>query len=199
MMLRVFVFSLVLLGGLTVVPAVADTGDGLCPRALPKVDNFTAAAKASDVAKISEAAKEASDAFRLCMVDARITGPIEPRYNYDELRAAYFSTVQGRALVALGKPADAIAAFKDARSLANEVAEWKPDSNMWSGNNISGTASGRNGDLRPSQYKDAALQIRIAAEAALAALGLSTAGTPPPFISRPQAVEPTPAPHLRPN
>lgn len=176
------------------LPAAADNGDKLCPRALPKIDDFTAAAKASDVAKISDSAAAAADAFRLCMVDARVTGPIEPLYNFDEVRAAYFSTVHGRALLALGKRDEAIAAFKDARSLANEVAVWQPDSNAWSGNNVTGTASGRNSDLRPSQYKDAAIQIRVADEAALGTLGVGTAGTPPP-VSRPQAAQPSPAPH----
>lgn len=175
------------------VPAAAANGDDLCPRALPKIDEFTAAAKASDVAKISDSAAAAAEAFRLCMVDARISGPIEPRYNFDEMRAAYFVTVHGRALLAQGKRDDAIAAFKDARSLANEVAVWQPDSNAWSGNNITGTSSGRNSDLRPSQYKDAAIQIRTADEAALGTLGVSTTGAPPP-VSRPQAVEPSPAP-----
>jgi hypothetical protein len=173
--------------------AKADTGDGLCPQALPKVDGFTTAGRSNDPGKIAEAAKAAADAFRLCMSDARITGPIEPRYNYDELRAAYFTVVEGRALEVLGKPAEAIVAFKDARSLANELAAWEPDSNLWSGNNITGTASSRNSDRRPSQYKDAAVQIRTVAESELAKLGQSTVGTPAP-VARPQAVA-TPAPH----
>jgi hypothetical protein len=159
-----------------------------CPGAVPKIMSFNEAAGTNDPVKIGEAAHQAAEAYRRCMVDAA-TGAQEPRYNYDRTRLASFLVVYGRALAAQQKIAEATAAFKEARSEANDVVEWTPSSQVFStSNKPTGMSADRNSDQRGSRYKPAAVEIRDSALAELAKLAPSS-GAP---AAAPAA---TPAPH----
>jgi hypothetical protein len=145
--------------------------DALCPRAVPKLVAFTDAGASNDVAKIAAAAQAAADAYQACATDSSVSAPIEPAVNYDKVRRAQFLVVVGRADAAAGKTAEAMAALRDARSTADDVAQWQPSSMSYStSNRTSGTSSDRNGDRNGSRYRESAVQIRAAADQALESL-----------------------------
>lgn len=160
--------------------------DALCPRAVPKVSAFNDAAAGGDGAKIAAAAQAAADAYALCAVDAQVATSIEPAVNYDKTRRAQFLVVVGRADAAVGKPAEALAALRTARAVADEVYTWLPSSTSYTtSNRTSGTSSDRNGDRVGSRYRDSAHQIQAAADAELAKL--EPAGAAPAPSASPQA------------
>jgi hypothetical protein len=174
-------------------PAAAQVGpaDALCPRAVPKLAAFNEAKASNDMAKIAAAVRAIADAYELCASEAQVTKgvAVEPTVNYDKTRAAQYLVVEGRALAAGGNTADAIAALKKARHLADDVAIWQPESQAWHASPTGGgpapgagsaalgapsqaSAGGgneahRNTDLGGSRYKDAATEIRAAADAEL--------------------------------
>jgi hypothetical protein len=142
-------------------------------------------ASSTDVAEIYEA----------CAADAQTrTGGFlsaEPFLNYQKTRQAQFLVVEGRALIAIGNLAGGMQAMRDARRVANYVANWQPESIGWettgranftnSGSmrvNVATDDTGvrapvdastaqRNTDRQGSRYQAAALEIRAAAEEVL--------------------------------
>jgi len=158
--------------------------DPLCPRAVPKVVAFNDAAPSNDMTKIGAAARDAAEAYRACASEAQATLnlAIEPTVNYDKTRAAQFLVVAGRAAAARGDDKAAVAALRDAKLLATDVAEWQPQSlayHMSSGR--AGNSSQRNTDRNGSRYKSAADDIVAAANEALAKLDASPALSAPPL------------------
>lgn len=177
-------------------PAAADTTptDPICPRAVPKLVAFNDAAASKDIAKISAASRAAADAYVLCASEAQVTKGVamEPTVNYDKTRAAQYLVVAGRALAATGNATEAGAVLKTARHYADDVFGWQPDAQTWhasqttggaaagmsggsddpSGASSGGNSAGRNTDRNGSRYKDAARQIRAAADEELAKLGV---------------------------
>ena len=170
-------------------PAAAQgsPADALCPRAVPKLAAFNDAKASNDMAKIAVAVRAIADAYELCASEAQVTKgvAVEPTVNYDKTRAAQYLVVEGRALAAGGNTADAIAALKKARHLADDVAIWQPESQAWHASATTGgpgpdsgaaapgappaSAGGgneahRNTDRGGSRYKDAAVEIRAAAD-----------------------------------
>jgi hypothetical protein len=104
--------------------------------------------------------------------------------NYDKSRAAQFLVVEGRALAAAGKTADAVAALTTARRLADDVATWQPEAQTWHASSTTGgpvagddpgpqsggNTAAHSTDHGGSRYKTAAVEIRTAADDALAKL-----------------------------
>ena len=161
--------------------------DMVCPRAVPKIVALNDAATSKDVAKIAAAARGVADAYQVCTSDAQVAKgvAVEPTVNYDKTRTAQYLVVVGRALAASGKPAEAVTALKNARHLADEVATWQPESQTWHASQTSGgpgaasddpgpsgggNSAARNTDRNGSRYKEAAVQIRAAADGELATL-----------------------------
>jgi hypothetical protein len=180
-------------------PAIAETAvaDPICPRAVPKLVAFNEAAASKDVAKITAAARSAADAYTLCASEAQVTKgvAVEPTVNYDKTRAAQYLVVLGRALAASGNAAEAGTALKSARTLADDVFGWQPDAQTWHASQTSGGVPGgkpaddpglvgggnsaaRNTDRNGSRYKEAARQIRTAADEELAKLAPASASMP---------------------
>ena len=169
-------------------PAVAAPtfSDIICPRAVPKVMDFAAAGATNDAAKIAVASRAAAEAYQLCASDAQVAKgvAIEPTVNYDKTRAAQFLVVEGRALAAGGNSADALTVLKNARRLADDVATWQPESQTWHASASTGAPGGAprgtQDDVAPapgssnsaahssdhdgSRYKEAAVQVRDAAD-----------------------------------
>lgn len=165
-------------------PAYSDI---ICPRAVPEVVDFMAAGATKDPAKIASASRAAAEAYQLCASNAQtaIGVAVEPTVNYDKARAAQFLVVEGRALAAAGKTADAVAALTTARRLADDVATWQPESQTWHASSSTGGPGGVSDDPGPqtggntaahstdhvgSRYKTEAVEIRAAADDALARL-----------------------------
>lgn len=189
----VLALALITAAPLAGTPAGAQQfADTLCPRATPRVDAFTETAKTNDPAKIAAAAKSVADAYLACWNDAKVRAAIEPIANYDETRMAQFLVVTGRASAAAGKTAEAVQAFKDARTYANDVAEWIPSAqSVHSSSGLGGNSSARNTDRQPSRYREAAVAVRSDAIAELAKL---TGGTPSPGPGASPAAGASPAP-----
>ena len=155
-------------------PAGAAPKDAYCPEAAAKVDAFSALATANDPAKIAAAAADAADVYRACALSAASVGNIEPAVNYDQTRIAQFEFAQARSLLLLNKTTEAIALFRDARTLAAKVAAWTPSGMVYLNSNRPGVSdSALNRDRKPSSYQKNALAIRDAADAQLAQLGAS--------------------------
>jgi hypothetical protein len=169
--------------------------DAVCPRAVPKIVAFNDAATSKEVAKIAAAARALADAYQLCASDAQVTKgvAVEPTVNYDKTRAAQYLVVEGRALAASGNAVEAATALKSARHFADDVATWQPESQTWHATNIGGgpgtgpsdgppssggNSAARNTDRNGSRYKDAATQIRTAADEELAKLTPARQQTP---------------------
>jgi hypothetical protein len=176
------------------VAAPAPPSETICPRAVPKIVGFTEAVATNDAAKIAAAARAAADTYQLCAADAQssVNVAIEPTVNYDKTREAQYLVVAGKALLAAGNDSDGVSTLKTARKLADDVAGWQPSSIAFNstnhaGHSSSGDAAGvadasttqRNADRNGSRYKAAAIEIRDAADAALA---------------RPQATQPAASP-----
>lgn len=176
-------FAVLLVCGAGAAPARADTySDILCPRAVPKVIDFKAASTSNSVRKILDASTAAAEAYKTCEAEAVVRTWEEPYVNYDRTRAAEFLVVEGRALAALGEREHALQVLRDAGALASKVIEWQPLSQVYSqSSKVSvGNAAARNTDRKPSRYRDAALEVRAAAEQALVALGERRQATIPP-------------------
>ena len=171
--------------------------DPLCPRAVPKVLDFNAAGASNDAGKIAATARAAADAYQLCAADAQVTKgvAIEPTVNYSKTREAQFLVVEGRALLTLGNNADALAPLKNARRLADEVATWQPEPQLWVASQTTGgtamaggnspTQNGgntamHNSDKDNSRYKTAALEIRATADEALGRFQAVAPASPKP-------------------
>jgi hypothetical protein len=175
--------------------------DPICPRAVPKIVTFNDAAASKDVAKIAVAARSIADTYEVCASDAQVAKgvAVEPTVNYDKTRAAQYLVVLGRALAATGKTPEAVTAFKTARRYADEVATWQPDAQMWhasatsggagpnpgrgrpddaTGPQTGGNTAARNTDRNGSRYREAAVQIRAAADGELATLEPPQPATP---------------------
>ncbi len=188
------VAAVVLAGSLQTANAAEAYSDTLCPAAVPKVVAFTEAGAGNDGVKIRAAAKAAADAYRRCAADAQSTVNVawEPTVNYDKTRAAQFLVVAGRVGAATGDQAGAAADLRQARALAQDVAEWQPQSQSYTmSNGPAGNAAGRNSDRNGSRYKPQATDIMKAADAELAKLSA-------PAMSSPSGPATSPAPRTSP-
>jgi hypothetical protein len=163
--------------------AAADVAlsDPLCPRAVPQIAAFNEAASSKDVVKITSAVRGVADAYVVCVSEAQVKKgvAVEPTVNYDKTRAAQYLVVLGRALAASGNTADAVTALKNARQFADDVVGWQPASQTWHASNVAGNSASRNVDANGSRYKDAAKEIRTAADDELAKLGAPAPSAPP--------------------
>jgi hypothetical protein len=186
------------------VPAIAGpvaAADPMCPRAVPKLVAFNGAGASSDLGKIAQAAREVAEIYETCAADAQShTGGFlsaEPFLNYEKTREAQFLVVEGRALIANGNLAGGMQAMRDARRVADYVANWQPESIGWETTNranftntapvvfhgaahiivatddtgvnapVDASMARRNTDRQGSRYQTAALEIRAAAEEVL--------------------------------
>jgi hypothetical protein len=179
--------------------------DTVCPRAVPKVTTFNGDAIAKNYAKLVDDAQAVVSAYRDCTTDARATAGLafEPTVNYDQTRTAQYLVVLGRLQAAAGNPVAAVTSLKSARALAGAVADWIPSAAAGSAptappTNIGhmgmgmgsmapstvsvDTSAGHNSDRQPSRYKDAAVQIQVAADAELAKLGAAPTSAPAEHI-----------------
>ncbi|MBV9438555.1 MAG: hypothetical protein JOZ24_01040 [Candidatus Eremiobacteraeota bacterium] len=152
--------------------------DAWCPVSVAKLEAFDAAAASNDPEKIGIAAQGVVEAYMNCAAEAQIARNVEPAMNYDKTRAAQFEVVVARSLAAQGKIADAVAAYREARKGATDVADWTPSSMSYAvSNGGGGTSTSRNSSRGTSQYHTAALAVRDAVDAELAKLGVTTAPT----------------------
>lgn len=151
--------------GLSVAAAAADEyQDPLCPEAVPSVTSFTRLTASDSPQQVLESATAVADAYDLCSKRKLADGNIEPGVHYAEVRQAQYLVVQGRALAALGKPADARSRFESARRSAQNVSDWVYNAN---GGNV-GVVGAVNG--RYSRFHDTAKSVADAAASELAKL-----------------------------
>lgn len=170
--------------------------DAWCPAAGGALDTLDSVTASNDPTKIGSAAHSIVDTYLGCAAEAQVAKNVEPAMNYDKTRAAQFQVVVARTLAAQGKTSDAIAAYREARKLAMDVAEWTPSSMSYTASNgLGGTSMSRNTSRGTSQYHDPAIQIRDAVDAELAKLGAGQGSAPAnaaPAASPSAAASPAP-------
>jgi len=139
--------------------------DQLCPSAVPSL-NVLYDTPQSDLAKVTDAARNVAAAYDACATTARSNADVEPRAHYDHTRYAQYVVLVGRALAGQQKFTEARAAFTDARKTCADVVDYISPNRLDYG--------------RPSRYHDACVEIRDAAIKELAALSASPAPEPAP-------------------
>jgi hypothetical protein len=149
---------------------VNSVSDAICPAAIAQIKTLSALGPTGDPGKISDAARSVVQTYNACTVTARAGGALEPYMHYDEVRAAQYGILLGRALFAQKDYDGAHAAFVEARRLSTEVAQWVPPSMGYTMNNESGSSVIRNGSGIKSRFYDTAVDIRKAADVELAKL-----------------------------
>lgn len=157
--------------------------DAICSRAVPFVEAFTKANAAGNLTVVISSARDAISAYDACASESRLNGKVEPEVHYDQVRHAQFAFALARALSVEGNVTDAIAALKDARSAANDVAEWVTPSLSITGSNTAAGASGRRNVRDRSQFAKNAEAVRDAADAELKKLGATASPVPAPSPS----------------
>src|SRR5471032_1217804 len=182
-------FASIIVAGLLCVctqPAFAQAkavSDPICPSAVPAIKAIAAISDPTNAVKVGEAADNAVRAYKDCAAGALAAGAIEPNAHYDETRASSYEVIYGRALLGQGKYDEAHAAFEDAAKLSGLVADWVAPAYGYTNSNknadaaatINGGSSNaqgteHNSGQNKSQFRDAATEIRKAAQAELAKL-----------------------------
>ena len=179
-------FSVV--AALPLASVAADTpADTICPRVVPKMIALNDAGLTNDATKVLPAVQAVVTAYKECQADHLANKPIEPSVNYDRTRQAQFLIVVGRTYNALGQTDDAIRAYRESRATADDVANWTPSAGQYSRSVAGATSANRNTDRQPSRYRDTAIEIRKAAEDALAALHAANVAPSPAASPAPAA------------
>src|SRR5471032_351527 len=150
--------------------AQAAISDTVCPAAVSPLKALAAVNSTNDPVKIADAARNVVRAYDDCISSARTDGAVEPQMHYDQVRAAQYGVLLGRALYLQQNFDGAHAAFVDARRLSGEVADWTPSSMAYNMNNKTGTGVGHNTGSTKSQWHDSAIDIVKASDAELAKL-----------------------------
>jgi hypothetical protein len=134
--------TVIVLNGARTSAAPLPLSDPMCPRAVPQLVAFNDAGRSNDLGRIAQAAHAAAEVYQACAADAQSrTGRFlsaEPFLNYEKTRAAQFLVVEGRALIASGNLSAGIDVMKEARRLADYVANWQPESVAWDVTNRAG-------------------------------------------------------------
>jgi hypothetical protein len=166
----VLVFAALVCASSTAAFARADgPSDTICPGAVQHLKAL-GAVDSHDAAKVSDVARNVVRAYNDCISSARTDGQVEPAMHYDEVRAAQYGILLGRALYLQQDYDGAHAAFVDARRLSGEVVEWTPPSMGYNMDNKLGSATSRNTGNTKSQWHDDAVTMSKAADAELAKL-----------------------------
>jgi len=170
----------------TWAPALAQTtkamADPNCPKAIPALRVLASITKPDDAA-ISVAAYDAVRAYKDCAAEALAAGKIEPLAHYAQTRVAQYEVLYGRALMNLGRFDEAHEVFWEASKLSGLVADWVTPSYGYTNSNknpekaaaISGEAvnaqhTEHNTGVNKSQWRDAASEVRRAADLELVKL-----------------------------
>jgi len=158
----------------SVAGAQAKVADTVCPSAVPPLKSLGAVTDPTDAVKIADAARGVVRAYADCIVEARSDGAVEPNMHYDEIRAAQYDILLGRALMVQKDYDGAHAAFADARKLSGDVVDWVPQPIGYNMNNKLGSGTVKNSGYTKSQYYDSAADIVKAADTELAKLEPAT-------------------------
>jgi hypothetical protein len=161
--------------GLSAPAFAADPhADPFCPEAVGKTNAFIAAAKGNDPSEVAVAAHAVYDTYMSCAASAKLANAVEPAVNYDETRAAQYAFAEGRAFAAAGRKDEAVKALQISRKLSDSVVRWLPVPYAEHTSNIRGQSwTESNPDRRPSVYAPNAKDVRDAADAMLAKLGVA--------------------------
>jgi len=179
-MRRFFVLPALLVAVSFGSPAFAQSkamADPNCPAAIPPLKILAAITTPNDAAKVSDAAAGVIAAYKDCASAALAAGKIEPEAHYAQTRVAQYEVLYGRALMNLGKFDQAHAIFWEASKLSGLVADWvapgygytnsnkNPDTAAAiNGEPVSAVHSEHNSGINRSQWRDAASEVRTAAD-----------------------------------
>jgi hypothetical protein len=143
--------------------------------------------------RIYAAAHAASRAYATCSGQKLSYGFREAQH-YADVRSAQFGVVAARALIAMGRFAEARAELVRDRAAAQNVADWIAETEAFNSADPNGFAVTVAGDRRPSMYRASAREIVISADEALGEIARLT------DVSRRQGrgASPAPVPSTRP-
>jgi hypothetical protein len=161
-------------------PALAQNkgmSDPNCPTAIPALKAIAAIPNPNDAEKVSAAALVAVRAYQDCASTMLAAGKIEPEAHYAQTRVAQYQVLYGRALMKLGKFDEAHDVFWEASKLSSLVADWTAPGYGYTNSNknpekaaaISGEPvnaqhTEHNPGVNRSQWRDAATEVRRAAD-----------------------------------
>jgi hypothetical protein len=150
--------------------ADAQTGfsDSLCPEATQYVVAAGKLRRDDPPDRVYAAAQAVTDAYERCSTRFLSNGFREPQH-YADTRAAQFAVLASRALVALGRPDDARRELNHWRPLAQQVVDWRYETEAYQSGDVNGSATTLGGaNNRGSRYQDSAKEIVAAIDAELA-------------------------------
>lgn len=170
-------------GPAALAQAGKEMSDPNCPAAIPSLKALKAITKPDDTAKISEAALSAVIAYKDCASQALAAGKIEPEAHYAQTRVAQYQVLYGRTLMNLGRYDDAHNVFWEASKTAGLVADWVAPAYGYTNSNknpekaaaVNGGSTNaqgteHNSGVNKSQWRDAASEVRKAADLELVRL-----------------------------
>jgi len=161
----VIVLGAVALAFVAVAPAARAAerySDAICPEATAKVVEFTdlGAQPKINLLDLRTATHAVVDRYDSCAKQKLSDGYIEPKMHYAQTRQASFLVVAARLEAKIQDYGAAQTDLDLAKTLASEVVEWTPASQVSSSSNrASGNSSTRSTDTRPSYYHDSAKDI----------------------------------------
>ena len=154
--------------------------DVICPEATQYVVGVAKLRKDDPPQRIYEAAQAATDAYQRCSKDKLSNGFREAQH-YADTRGSSFAVLAARALVALKRPDDARRELEQWRPLAQQVVDWKSETETSVSPHSPLIAHGaasdamappelmaKPGDHRASMYAQSAKEIVLAIDAELA-------------------------------
>ncbi|HEX3465042.1 MAG TPA: hypothetical protein VHS78_13430 [Candidatus Elarobacter sp.] len=140
--------------------------------------------------QVYAAAQAVTDAYERCSGRMLSNGFREPQH-YADTRAAQFAVVAARALIAMNRIDDAKRELSHWRPIAQQVVDWKTETEAFNSGDAGGTAYAGAGNHSNSRYHDSAKEIVSAIDAELGRIDAMNRE-----VGRPQAQpSASPAPH----
>jgi len=137
--------------------------------------------------RIYAAAHGAAQAYATCSSQKLAYGFREAQH-YADVRRAGFGVVAARALVAMRRYDEARAELERDRALAQNVADWMTETQVFGTANVHIEQYAVASDHRPSMYRASAREIVLSADEALAEVARLTE------VARRQGISPVPSP-----
>jgi hypothetical protein len=158
--------------------APATFSDSICPGATQYVVAVGRLTKDDPPAAVYAAAQAVVDAYGQCSKE-KLSNAFREAQHYADTRAAQFSVLASRALIALGRVDDARRELKQYRAIAQNVVDWRSEIETRQANNhvarnttgdapmVLQSSSDSDAGKRPSIYHDTAKDVVAAIDAML--------------------------------
>ncbi|HTD38106.1 MAG TPA: hypothetical protein VK669_11365 [Candidatus Limnocylindrales bacterium] len=147
--------------------AQAVFADSICPEASQYVIAAGKIRRDDPPQRVYDAAQAVTNAYERCSKSMLSNGFREPQH-YADTRAAQFAVVAARALIAMNRLDDARRELNTWRPYAQQVVDWRTETEAFASADVNGSAVTNAGDHRQSRYHDSAKEIVAAIDVELA-------------------------------